>query len=65
MIELQKVQDLMEKINSLQERIASCKDDRQAITLQSELVDILKETFEDEQLLTTILLAGKMAEDKK
>ena len=59
MIDLNQIDELLKKVNSLQERITECKDDRQAIALQSELVDLLQETFKNEELLATMMLLGQ------
>lgn len=59
MIDLNKVNEVLQQINEMQERLDSCKDDRQAILIQTELVELLKETFQDEELLTALVLSGK------
>lgn len=54
-----RIEEVLEKVNALQERLASCKDDRQAISIQQELVDLLKETLEDVDLITDTLIKSK------
>ena len=49
----------MLKLNNLQDKIVSCTDDREAILIQSELVEILDATFQDDELLAMMYLNGK------
>ena len=53
------------KIKSLQEKISSCKDDRLAIHYQEQLVDILKDTFKDKELLETIVRSNLAKKQNK
>jgi len=62
---LEEVNEILKKINSLQEQISSCKDDKIAINLQQELVELLSETFKNEDLLTAMLLSGKNLPQQK
>lgn len=50
----EEVLDLLERVKNLQEEILSCKDDRRAIILQQEMVDLLKDIFKDKELLNQI-----------
>lgn len=53
---MQKVNETLKKIQSMQEELASCMDDKKAIEIQTNLIQILSDVFEDEEFLG--ILAG-------
>ncbi len=51
---MQKVSDTLKKIQDMQEDLSSCKDDKRALDIQTKLIQILSDVFEDEDFLNII-----------
>jgi len=54
-----KGKELLIKIKSLQKKIKLCSDDRQALMMQKELVDLLSVTLESKEFLKNIIAEKK------
>jgi hypothetical protein len=49
----------LQEIKELKDKIASCKDDRVAIDLQTKLMELIKETLEDKEILKNLVKNNK------
>ena len=58
---LEKLKKLRE-IKDLRAEIEECKDDKRAIHLQEKLVNLLRETFEDRDMMAELLMKNNNKE---
>ena len=62
---LAKAKEMFEEIEDLQKQAKSCKDPKQAILIQGKLVELLKETFQDKEMLAHIMMANQAKNKNK
>jgi phospholipid N-methyltransferase len=54
---IEKVNEVLTKLNILQDQITSCEDDLKKIELQENLVNLLEQVFEDEDFLNILAMS--------
>lgn len=59
---------IFEKLREIKElrcEIEACQDDKLAILLQQQLIELLKDTFKDKELMTEIMLKNSLKKQKE
>lgn len=56
---VEKIAKKIQEINRLKEEISSCKDDVKAIELQTKIIGLLQEVFEDKESLAKLSLLNQ------